>query len=250
MDAVWEVYVSQTKYGPAYISVNSALEANAPLATHPISVNCNLEQLQVDGYKLPTQTARAKVMLFEKKAKALIQNEQSHIYAGRVSLGDFTLFNFYSSNGAALVNAFKTSKEFSTGFQFRCKAEWDGSWEFYRRTLYPNALARNKIENEKIRNVLGSQGDDGSQRRKVNHFAHFPDSVSLDAFYKHITKTGYKVESRSEKPDDNGKWSIVFSDDQAPVVMDIWTFNLRATATKLKGEYSGWESTVVLRRKK
>ena len=248
MNASWDTYTHYSKQGPQLVYVDRSYHADARLRSYPILVHCVVWPLPVDKFKVPSPSAMELIMAIETKVQFSAESQKTGHYVGRLSFGDITDFNYYTADGLDMIKTFKTSAKLPNGLKRKCSQEADYQWSWYQKALYPRPLDLNKLENEKIRIVLRAHGDNGATRRQVMHTAHFPDSASLEAFATRVTEHGYKVERRSSAPDNSGKWSIVFSQEQAPVVMDIWTWGLRAIVAEHEGEYDGWESPVIPRK--
>lgn len=249
MDASWDTYTIYAKEGRQLIYVDPSFHADARLRSYPILVDCLIWPLPVDKFKVPSSSATDMIAAIETRVQSSAESQKTGHYVGRLSIGDTTDFSYYAAEGLEMIKTFETSAKLPNGLNHKCSQEADYQWSWYQKALYPTPLALNKLENEKIRALLIARGDNGAMRRQVKHFAHFPNSASLDTFARRISDHAYKVESRSSTPDKAGHWSIVFSDEQAPVVMDIWTWYIRGAVAQLNGVYDGWESPVMLPKK-
>lgn len=249
MDASWDTYVSYAEQGPQLIHVDPSYRSIAPLKSHPVLVDCIIWPLPVDKFKLPASSAISLISAIETRVQLAADSRETGHYVGWISIANRTMFSYYAPDGLTMIKTFETSAKVPNGLKHKCSQEADYQWSWYQKALYPTPINLNKLENEKIRAVLRAQGDNGAMRRKVVHSAHFPSSALLEAFNTRMVDDGYQVEHRSKIPDKSGKWTIVFSQDQAPVVMDIRTWHLRTTVAELKGEYDGWESPVMLPKK-
>lgn len=246
MAASWDTYIVQLDGAPALIRVDSGLAASAPLKSLPWNVRCTIVDLPIAKNMLPTDAAMKRIARFETKAVALLEEKSAGVYAGRFSFQAVTHFSFHTQDAVTLMAIFHRSQELGNIEPVRCNGRVDAAWSNYFHGLYPQPTARNRIENDRVRDVLRSKGDDGGTRRTVVHSAHFPNPTGLAAFVSLVLFDGYKIMSESAKPDKNGQWSIRFSMDQFPVTMDAWTWRLRERALKHNGTYDGWESPVVL----
>lgn len=94
---------------------------------------------------------------------------------------------------------------------------------------------------ERMRDTLREQGDDGTRSRMVDHIAYFNSQEEAETFVAFLREHGYE----SEEPDD--EFSVSFTRESS-VVGDEFESELsalRSKAYELGGQYDGWGCTVV-----
>jgi uncharacterized protein (TIGR01619 family) len=245
VDSSWDVYLTMLDNKPAFVSVDSALARAAPLRSHPDLVMCQVPVRSFRDNGLPSEDAFKSIYGFEDRADAIARASDSNIYAGRFGVAEFVTYHYYTNAAEALIKKFETSSELKAITPFACKAMADPQWSYYFDFLYPQPETRNSIENEKVREALRNAGDNGSEPRKVDHYAYFKDLASVEKYAQFVLQHQYAIERESTEPDERGQWLLLFSKSQKPIEIDSETWALRQEAVTLQGIYDGWGCPVV-----
>jgi hypothetical protein len=238
MDPSWEVFVSHMLQKPRLIKVDTALGRFAPLQSDPFAVMCSITGLPATKKLLPTEASIKQIATFETKAKAIAHGTGT--YVGRFSSGDLTAFHFYTPDAGVLIGKFETSAELRGIASFRCRANEDREWKWYRHLLYQEPKTRTQILNNGARRRLSLEGDDGRKSRTIVHSAHFWTGEELSNYLEFLKDEGYVIRLSSKKPGSSGAWLVIFAKHQTPASLDVWTQGLMEKAVELNGVYDGW----------
>jgi Regulator of ribonuclease activity B len=107
------------------------------------------------------------------------------------------------------------------------------------------AISNDFEQNEKVREALRGEADDGRTARVVRHYAYFQTCEARDTYRAFLLAHGYQVDRDSHQDQYPNPWGIVFSKVQVPNDIDGETEKLRANAARFGGEYDGWETGIV-----
>lgn len=100
-------------------------------------------------------------------------------------------------------------------------------------------------KNEEVRRYLAKQGDHSRTPRLLQHYAYFPSADAEKAYASFLKSKAYQIERESSDSLGDNPWGVIFTKVQAPIDIDDETGNLELKATRLGGEYDGWETEVI-----
>ena len=122
----------------------------------------------------------------------------------------------------------------------------DEGWRFYLELLFPDAERLQWMDDRRLVQVLGEQGDNHATPRRVDHWAYFATAEARDAFVAAAQREGFELEEASvEELDNNPFGAWVYRTD--PIDLD----HIHAVVMKLVdaavangGGYDGWETSI------
>lgn len=114
------------------------------------------------------------------------------VYVGRTrSRGDWEI-TFYGPAGKAdvLRDASACAAERKTDVL----TDYDPAWRYYRELLLPDADRKRWMDDRRLVEILGEQGDDPDRPRRVDHRASFSTEAARDAFVETAVREGFTRE--------------------------------------------------------
>ncbi|QCR21396.1 DUF695 domain-containing protein [Pontibacter sp. SGAir0037] len=245
----WEVYFCELDEKPASISVDLALEEQAPLEDKPqvfeLVVGCRTSD--EDGFP----TDEAEWDLLGEMEDALVQQLVGSLgatFVGKTLNDGKRTFYFYSNHEALLeVFAGNVMQQF-TGYEFNANTQEDKDWSLYFDFLYPEPTVMQTIQNGRLIRHMQEQGDQSHIPRKITHVLYFTDEEQQDRFLEEAEGYGYSLEEKIiEENTPYAPFQLLLSKvskaDEASVneaSIELWIL-----AEEYNGQYDGWEAGLV-----
>lgn len=165
------------------------------------------------------------------------------VYVGRLRTQGSWDITFYGPPGHdADVRALTARLERTAGVDIQHDAEW----RFYVELLLPDAERLQWMDDRRLVQILGEQGDNHATPRRVDHWAYFATAEARDAFVATALRAGFELEEASvEELDDNPFGAWVYRTD--PIYLDhihAVVMTLFDAAQANGGVYDGWESSI------
>lgn len=164
------------------------------------------------------------------------------VYVGRTrSRGDWEI-TFYGPAGQA-----ETLRDAATCAGDRTTdvlSDYDPAWRYYRELLLPDAERKQWMDDRRLVEILGEQGDDPERPRRVDHRASFTTESARDAFVEAAVREGFTREMSPQLRESSieRRFSAqVFRDDRIALdhIHEV-TMILVDAAAKVGGVYDGW----------
>jgi hypothetical protein len=250
MAALWQenfdFYEGAAKTGRAFVTIDLAAAAHAPVASHPVRLQFRVKMLEprADGLR-SNEEAEALFALEDKLADALHTGHDA-IYVARLVAFGFSEFFFYVSTAqrsaaAAIAPLVKSLAPY--------ELEWfdedDATWERYFE-LYPNAYAMQTILNRNLIAHMVEAKDRLEIPRVIDHLAYFPSREQAEAAAKALVAADFTTDPVQPPKEEGGGWGLQFHrEDQCDgESADEFTFEVLDLIIPHEGDYDGWGSPV------
>lgn len=242
----WDFFPLLVDDRPASIYVDLGAIAYAPNADlpHMACISLNMNAPREDG--LSSREEFDTLILIEDALKQVLAAAHTQ-YVGRCTTNSCRDFYFYIANPqdweyrvAACLRSFPS-------YTYDAYTGEDQGWSTFFSYLYPNDYNRQAIENRRVCGALQRHGDKLIEAREIDHWIHFSNAASKDAFTYDALKLGFCVRVASEPAKDSDCYTVQMwrVDVPRPDNIDSVTDPLFKLAAKYGGEYDGWESVVV-----
>lgn len=229
----------------AFIMLDLAARAYAPVATHPLRLQFRAElQIRRDDGLRHGDEAPA---LFELEDR-LVETMQTKLYAiyvGRVVSQGFTEFFFYlPSNQRDHLKAAGALVGPTAPYDLEWLFEEDAQWSGYD-DLYPNGLGLQTILNRRLVAKMVESGDQLEIPREVDHGAYFSSRAQAVAAASALAAEGYRVDPLPE-PKPGAPWFLQFHRDERCDGDEPNRFvsQVMELIEPWEGDYDGWGSLV------
>lgn len=206
-----------------------------------LKVRANFKQPRSDG--MPGNEEFQSLKALEDGLQAAVQQFES-IYVGRITTDGHRQFYIYTSEpGDSWASALKTLGA-AHGYPLSSALKPDEKHAGYWQELFPTEEDWQVIQDLRVIDALGQEGDDGSAPRSIDHWAFFLSPPSADNFCQWAREKGYTFVKKDLAED--GRFRVSFSHDGTVRLADITshTIVLRRKISEMGGEYDGWETVV------
>jgi hypothetical protein len=173
--------------------------------------------------------------------------ERGGLYAGRLTTQGHRHFICYGEIGAADLQSFCDRQSAELEYAIAVTREHDPEYRAYWDDLYPKPDDDSVIQDLKVFEALRSNGDGGSQPRRIDHWAYFPNGKAAEAFAFWANGLGYASERMERSNETANPYQVRFHRTDTPSVGEFTNANivLRRKAKDLNGTYDGWETIIV-----
>lgn len=195
---------------------------------------------------LPTHEEFQPVNEIEDRIEAFSEEERDW-YVGRVTVGGHRIFFVYTSREESVWEGFIKKLGSQSGYKLLVSYSDDPEHKGYFNDLYPSADDWQIIKDLEVIEQLGEHGDDGSAKRKVDHWLFFKDKESAKGFVAWAESDRFTEETEYSHETDDGRYCVRLYHHGTLKIGDIGnhTVALRRKAEEFGGEYDGWETPVV-----
>jgi hypothetical protein len=221
---------------PASIYVNMRYEG-APPATHDTRYTVAILMRAPGDHGIGTADEAADLNLVEEAlmARAFVLGLT---YVGRLRSKGVWEVTFYGPRGH-LAPLRSLAIERAGDRRVAAIMNPEPEWTYYRELLLPDAERRQWMDDRRMVQILGEQGDHPSTPRRVDHRIVFTDTASRDAFVPVATAAGFTVDTDE---------LVVRAHRTDPLELDHIhevVMILVDAATPLGGRYERWEAGIV-----
>ena len=159
------------------------------------------------------------------------------VFAGRLRYQGIWELTFYGAAGRSFDAIDRAAL---AGRELIIRSEPDAAWAYYRELLLPDAERLRWMDDRRLVEVLGEQGDHPARPRRIDHRVTFPTEAARDAFVTAIAGEGF-VPVVGTKP----TTAQVHRVDRAELehVHEVVMF-LVGAATPQGGVYEGWIAAI------
>jgi uncharacterized protein DUF695/regulator of ribonuclease activity B len=243
MSDEWIFFPCQMGEHPASIfydhGIRESIDGVAPQQL--LKVRVAFKEPRADG--MPTNQEFQQLTALEDDLCALVQQHES-IYAGRVTVNGHRHFYIYTSDSedawASQLDALGRKHGYSLALVLKPDENHEGYWQ----ELFPTDADWQVIQDLRVLETLEKQGDDGTVRRQIDHWAYFPSQAASEEFSQWAREQGYILAGTDTTAD--GKFRVRFGHEGTVELPDITshTIALQSKASELGGDYDGWETQV------
>lgn len=218
-------------------------DSRRPIA---VQIHIALQSPREDGF--PKTEENQRLYRFQDFISEKLANEiDALLVATRVGRGKKILLYYANQEPPASLDLRSTDDQYQWHVQ-NIHSSHDPAWSVYRRDFFPNDEQLCWIGDSDVYDNIQRHGDDGTQPRKIEHWAFFRSSDIREKFARWCIEAGFAVESRYELDDDSpNRYCLNFSHHGLPHPNEMAPYTWPATrmAKELGGNYDGWESIVL-----
>ncbi|MDU8926492.1 DUF695 domain-containing protein [Alisedimentitalea sp. MJ-SS2] len=237
----WDFYFGRVDGKPSSCFVNLSLGERAPVQGHTDCVYVSVKMKSPKPSGLSSQEEFDPLAALEDDLSKVI-DAQSGIFAGRVTHDGMRDFFAYFRDGGAAKTALLDFQQAHSNYAMEIGARTDLEWEVYRGYLYPAPSAFQQIRNRAQLMQLQAAGDRLDQRRRIDHYATFPDAPTAGQFAEAASAEGFLLDSIKEQ---DGATQLRFWREDAPHGIDLVTDMIVGALDGAVGRYDGWECEMV-----
>jgi len=237
----WDFYFGRVDGNPSSTFLNLSLGSRAPVQgfTDCVYVSVKMKAPKPNG--LSSQDEFDALADLEDDLSQVI-GTQGGLFAGRVTHDGKRDFFAYFRDGATAKTALLTFQQTHAGYAMEIGARTDPEWEVYRGYLYPAPSAFQQIKNRAVLLRLQAEGDNLAARRRIDHFAFFPDREAAEAFAQAAAAEGFQLEAITGERENT---QVQFWREDAPHGIDLVTDMIVSALEGAVGRYDGWETPVI-----
>lgn len=246
----WDSYIAgyeNNKAGTTVVRMD--LINKAPIKDFPNVLVAGVFYESSDASGFPDDKTLTILQKLEDELVEYVSTKLNGIYVGSF-MHDFKRSAYFYLQDSSSVRNNLTSfyKENYSNFKNNIEIKSDPKWEYYTEFLYPNEDIQNYMSDEKVVNHLIKNGDNLKKSRRVDHWAYFNTKQDSEKFKTEIEKIGYKIEEIKKLNDRNSNpYQVEFWKEEFVNLDSInkSTKKLRTISSNFKGEYDGWETSVI-----
>lgn len=243
----WDFYPAKINEAPASVMVNFWFDEKAPMKGfgHLLWVFVEMDAPGEHGMGLAAE-AEATGPLEDALSAHVQESLEAHYVARIRGEGDWQLY-FYGPRSDGFEEAVDAFMKQYPGRTYAAGDQADPDWEVFRTVLFPGEERLQWILDNRVVEALAEQGDPLTEARRVDHWIYFEDRAARDQFEAAAKAAGFGVQDGGE-PNDDGHLGIQIHREDFVDIERIHAvvMELKALATRHRGDYDGWE-TVVLR---
>ncbi len=233
----YDFYPCLVDDAPASIYVNLRFE-HEQLAAHDTRYTVAIRMRDRGEHGIGTAEEAADMNLVE---EAIIEcaAEREVIYVGRVRTRGVWEIVLYGMPGH--LDVFRALAMARAGDRrIDARSEPDATWRYYRELLLPDAERRQWMDDRRMVQILGEQGDRLVTPRRVDHRLVFPTPAARDAFVTAASAAGFTVDGIDDTRVRVHREDPIDLDHIHDVVMTL------VDAARLHGgDYERWEAGIV-----
>lgn len=249
-EADWLTFPSKIDEHPAWVRWDAAFEPGAyPKHTTLISVRMAYPQTGADEEGLPTPEVLEALGEVEDAAAAAME-QLGVVVAATVTSNLQRVMYAYAAGDRAVVDALRLVAAGHPAHAPSAISRSDSAREMFA-SLRPNIWQEQFAKNARVLGALAEHGDDHEKPRAIVHYAYFTTKAGRDEFASTVSSQGFVVDpsSMGDTPDTMQAmpWSVKFEREDACDLFELTntTAELALAADNLRGEYDGWETTIV-----
>ncbi len=237
----WDFWFGRVDGKPSSTFLNLSLAETAPIAGFTDCVHVSVRMRFAKPNGLSSKEEFDILAALEDDFANLVA-DQDGVFAGRVTHAGLRDFFAYFRDGAAAKQALLRFQDRHGDYAMEIGARTDPQWQVYGDYLYPPPAAFQQIRNRAMLLALQREGDDLTRRRRIDHYALFPDADAAHAFAEAAMTEGF---TREEITDHRGEARVQFWREDAPRGIDLVTDMIVSAISGAVGRYDGWECEVI-----
>ncbi|WP_226537411.1 DUF695 domain-containing protein [Fictibacillus halophilus] len=181
-------------------------------------------------------------------------NQEDIVQVGRITTNGTREFFYYAKKEkhGKIIEQQALAEFDRNGYETEIsRIEEEEPWSFYSEFLFPDEYQFQQMSNRELVELLENENDDLEEPRKVEHWIEFKALDNLKAFEQDIQNEGFTTESFEQHRNEDGTYSITISREDGVDyhLIDSVTDTIIGAAQQHNGQYDGWESPVILKKK-
>ncbi|MBA3541705.1 MAG: DUF695 domain-containing protein [Deltaproteobacteria bacterium] len=195
----YEFYPCLVDGAPASFYVNLRFERAAPPPNDTTRYTIEIALLERGEHGIGTADEASAVNLVE---EAILRGAEDLgiTYVGRLRTRGYWEIVLYGPAGH--LGALRAlASEHAADRRVVARSEHDPGWSYYRELLLPDAERRQWMDDRRMVEIIGDQGDRLVTPRRVDHRLAFPTPTTRDAFVAAATAAGFTAGSTADVAD-------------------------------------------------
>jgi|TARA_Y100000310_G_C20679507_1_gene815081 regulator of RNase E activity RraB len=243
----WDFYFCSIDEKLASVFLDLGIADSAPLKDYQdlAYVRVFMNQPREDGLSSNDETDSLNAL--EDQLENKLTADDASVYVGRSTSDGERDFFFYTSDVTSWSSEVAEAMGEFPAYRFEQGGRNDEDWSLFFDFLFPSEMNWQVIQNRRVCEDLENKGDSFNDQREIDHWAYFPDEVSLKEFETKVLDLGFKLCGYTGAEEDQREFGIHISKVDLPSyeTIDDITLPLFDLAKELGGEYDGWTTTVV-----
>ena len=244
----WKFFPCQIGSDIAFVYVDVAAEKDIKRApTTLVKVRLTYKAPRPNG--LPTSEEFEPVRAIEQTLERFARRGRDR-YVGRITRGGYRVFYFYTRQKKNVWAELLERLVHKSGYGLALVVKSDRRHAGYRKDLYPTPDDWQVITDISVVELLRSKGDMEGVRRRIDHWAHFPNAKSAAKFVAWALTGPLKHDARASGVNEDGEHGVRLYHVGTTRQKELshHSIQLNRKATELGGSYDGWETRLVTRK--
>lgn len=242
----WDSYLaSYEEDKPGLMTLRMDLVEQAPIQAFPVALVTGFDFITSREDGLPEEEKLNEIHKASQQLIDFILQKEEGIHVASFMHNQQRQEYFYlRSLGGLEAKMEQFYAESLTGYTCYTNIEKDAVWSLYLEFLYPTDDILNYMYDEKVVAHLEEAGDDLVTFRRVDHWVFFEKPDELEGFSAKAKQQGFHIEGVEEQ---SPSFQLqVWREDKVELEhIFAVTSGLRKLAQEFRGDYDGWETTVV-----
>ncbi len=247
-DEYWDTYLAKYEKGPGSVMLNMDLKKIAPVKKLPFLLVTGVSFTNCTDEGQPAAREFPNLYKMEDSVKALVDHNVRNKMAGSFTYQCQRLVYFYVADTSKLDGLLAALyKRSFPGYLPFINLKEDSTWKFYLGFLYPNEVAYEYMQNQKVLVHLQKAGDKLITPRPVDHWIYFSTEADRTCFIAYAKQNHFNFVSAEKTTDITRPYKLQITRMDKVDVTSITklTLELKKAARKCKGEYDSWETVLV-----
>lgn len=247
MQEYWELYMKTIDGNIASVLVNAGISAELPSEDKFTMGFIKLTMASPNDKGLISEDEEAQLSFIEDRIEMESLRYRVGSYVGKIVSNGVVTFIYYLKHTFDWADSVKAAMNEFPDYEYEFGSKMDPEWEIYNKLLFPTPIEWQIIQNHKVCDHLKASGDSLHLPRAIEHKAYFETAQHRGAFAERIESESFKVKELMDADDNTPMAGISFYRQDKPFYYDIDTLTLHLIdlAYQCKGQYDGWETSVV-----
>ncbi len=242
---VFDFYPCMVDRAPASIYINLRYAHEQPPAGFDVQYTFAIQLRDRGSYGIGSADEAAVLDAFEEVALPAAA-ARGLVFVGRLRHRGVWELTFYGLPGAQ--GALETLERASlAGRDVITRSQPDADWSYYRELLLPDTERLRWMDDRRLVQILGEQGDVLTRPRRIDHRASFPSRAARDGFLADAACRGFAVDASHPETHEVAGAFVARVHRADPVelehVHDV-VMILVDIALARRGEYDGWTAAI------
>lgn len=239
-----EYYITTDEASSVMTEVEMDYIETAPQEERPWLLWAFFKMNEVDEKGFPTASELSGLQAAAMSLEEALTSELDAVYVGQRYAEGWMELYFY----APTAKRFQTivTEHASARYVFDSGSSRDAKWEYYRYTLYPDALMQQQIQSRDIIAELKEAGDDLSRSREVEHYLQFQTEANAKRAGEKLALEGFAVKEISYDSGEEYAHVLTLTKEHCidEELLEKLARTLTEAASKEHGLYAGWSTAL------